>query len=71
MTGGDMDATARAAMVMAQVASLNAEVAAMQAANEERARKGLAQAYCEEAFQSVRQSYTLLDSDRCRVFLDV
>ena len=43
----------RAAFVMGQAALLNAKIAAMQAANAERERSGLAQAYSEKQFDDV------------------
>ena len=45
------------AMVIAQVALLNCEVAGMQAENQQRAACGHSVAYGEDAFESVRKRY--------------
>jgi hypothetical protein len=65
-----LDQNARAALVVAHAARLSAEIAAMQAANAERERKGLAQAYSEEAFTNAIETYAVLHPDRTREYLE-
>lgn len=46
-----------AAFVISQASLLNAEIAAMQAANQQRAHRGESMAYDEEHFQKLMDSY--------------
>lgn len=54
-----MDAAARAAFVQSQAACMNAELAAMQAANLERVSNGHSIAYDEAAFLALPDKYQL------------
>lgn len=55
----DADRVARAARVMGSAAAANAKVAAMQAANQERAARGEPLAYDEKAFLDVIEEHGL------------
>lgn len=59
----------RSAIIIAQAARLSGEVAAMQAANQERMRRGEALAYGEEAFTNLVNSYPNLEPGNAAHFI--
>lgn len=63
-----MDKEARVAFVIAQAAMLNAEIAAMNAANQMREMQGQAVAYGEEEFQGVLNKYSHLGYNELECF---
>lgn len=58
----DTEGFKRAAILIAEAASLNAEIAAMEAENAWRARRGEAPAYCGNDFEGVRLSHPILNA---------
>jgi hypothetical protein len=52
-----VDQNSRAAFIISQAACANAEIAAMQAANQERLAEGLALAYGPDAFRDIEKIY--------------
>lgn len=54
-----MDIQARAAFIVAQAACANAEIAAMQAENQQRAAIGASPAYTEDQFRAVPDQYQI------------
>jgi hypothetical protein len=54
---------ARAAFIHAQAACATAEIAAMQAANQQRAAEGNSPAYGEDAFMAVQSRYMIGHND--------
>jgi len=59
----------KAAIVIAQAARLNAEVAAMQAENQMRAHRNEAPAYTEKQFQDIIAFYTLTETGNASRFI--
>ena len=60
---------ARAAIVLAEAASCNAEIAGMQAENQWRAHRGEAPAYVAADFEGVRLSHQHLNSGSAARFI--
>jgi hypothetical protein len=54
-----VDEQSRAAFVIAQAACANAEIAAMQAENQQRLSEGLSIAYGADAFRAVESTYLI------------
>lgn len=65
----DTELMKRVAIVLAEAASLNAEIAGMQAENEWRARRNEAPAYRGDDFEGVRLSRMTLNSGNAARFL--
>ena len=59
----------RAAIVIAQAARLNGEIAAMQAENQVRAHRNEAPAYTEKQFQDIIAFYTLTEAGNASRFI--
>lgn len=60
----------KAAYVIAQAACASAEIAAMQAANQQRERQGFAQAWDEAAFLSIPDKYGIHHNAVISLFMD-
>ena len=65
----DVEVMKRVAIVIAQAARLNAEVALMQAGNQERESRGHSLAYGEDQFQQVIDKYSVLEHGNAAHFL--
>jgi hypothetical protein len=64
-----MDQIARAAFIIAQAAIFNGRIAAMQAANLDRANRGMSPCYGEEEFLSVQVEFQHLEFNSALAYL--